>query len=264
MSAILLTTTLSGVLTSKLLLELHIHNPIVRYPLAVLLAYLVFFLCIKLWLWYVSPKKGRGDSNISDWIDVPTPSFCGSSGGGLPPFRAGGGDFSGAGASASFDAHYVAGAHEPVSSIIDTGSTVVDSVGDAVGEAAGAIGEEGGFIVAIVLGVLAALIVAVLGSAIYLMLQAPVILSEAAFEGLLAASLIKRARLIDDEDWMGSVFKTTWKPFTFALVVAFIVAIVLHSYFPEARTLSEILPVFFNFISEPIENNCIYNCTSYK
>ena len=80
MSAILVATALSGVLASKMFLVFKIENVVVRYPLAVVIAYLVFFLCIKLWLWYVAPARTK-DSKWSDWLDIPTPSSSGSGGG---------------------------------------------------------------------------------------------------------------------------------------------------------------------------------------
>lgn len=240
MSAILLATALSGVLASKLFLIFNVDNFVVRYPLAVLFAYLVFFLCIKLWLAYVSPQK-ESKSNISDWLDIPTPSSSGSGSWNIPSFRGGGGEFSGGGASASFDVHTAVVTEAPISTISGGTSGIVDGVGDVVGEAAGALGEEGGIIGVVVLVVLAAVVATILGGAIYVISEAPIILSEAAFDGLLAASLVKKARIIDDEDWIGSIFKTTWKPFAATLAVAFIAAIILHVYFPEAMKLSDIL-----------------------
>ncbi|WP_129127019.1 hypothetical protein [Geomonas oryzae] len=240
MSAILVATALSGVLASKLFLFLKVDNLVIRYPLAVLFAYLIFFLCIKLWLWYVTPRK-ETRSNCTDWLDIPTPSSSGSGGGDVPSFEGGGGEFSGAGASASFDAHTTILSETPIATISEGSSGIADGVGDAVGEAAGALGEEGGLIGIVVLAVLAAVVATILGSAIYVVSEAPLILSEAAFEGLLAASLVKKARVIDDEDWIGSIFKTTWKPFATTLTVALIAAFILHVYFPEAKKLSEIL-----------------------
>ena len=240
MSAILVATALSGVLASKMFLVFKIENVVVRYPLAVVIAYLVFFLCIKLWLWYVAPARTK-DSKWSDWLDIPTPSSSGSGGGNMPSFKGGGGDFSGAGASGSFNAHASILSETPIATISEGSSGISEGVGDVVGEAAGALGEEGGIIGIVVLAVFAAIVVAILGSAIYVVSEAPIILSEAAFEGLLAASLVKKARIIDDEDWIGSIFKTTWKPFTTTFTVALIAAFILHTYFPEATKLSDIL-----------------------
>ena len=93
----------------------------------------------------------------------------------------------------------------------------------------------------VVLGVLAAVVAAVLGSAVYVISEAPLILSEAAFDRLLAVALVKKTRIIDDEDWIGSILGTTWKPFAITLAVAFSASFVLHWYFPEATRLSDIL-----------------------
>jgi hypothetical protein len=240
MSAILVATALSGVLASKLFLALNVDNLVIRYPLAVLIAYLIFFLCIKLWLWYVAPRK-KTSSNLTDWLDIPTPSSSGSGGGNTSSFHGGGGEFSGAGASASFDAHASVFSEAPIATISEGSSGIADGVGEVVGEAAGALGEEGGIIAMVVLAVLAAVVATILGSAIYVVSEAPIILSEAAFEGLLAASLIKKARIIDDEDWIGSIFTTTWKPFATTFAVALIAAFTLHAYFPEATKLSDII-----------------------
>jgi hypothetical protein len=239
MSAILLATAFSGVLFSKLFLAFNVENFIIRYPLAVLFSYLIFFICIKLWLLYVSPRR-TSNSNLSDWLDVPSPSSGGSTGSNIPSFHGGGGTFDGGGASASFDIDSSVASEVPISIISESSSGISDGVGDVVGEAAGAIG-EGGIIGIVVLAVLSILVATILGSAVYVFSEAPVILSEAAFEGLLAASLVKKARIIDDEDWIGSVFKTTWRPFAIIFAVAAVAALVLHTYFPEATRLSDIL-----------------------
>lgn len=135
MSAILVATALSGVLASKLFLSLKIDNLVIRYPLAVLFAYLIFFLCIKLWLWHVAPGK-ETRSNSTDWLDIPTPSSSGSGGGDVPSFEGGGGEFSGAGDSASFDAHTTFLSETQLATISEGSSGIADGVGDAVGEAA--------------------------------------------------------------------------------------------------------------------------------
>jgi len=94
-------------------------------------------------------------------------------------------------------------------------------------------------IVAII--VLAVLVITILVSTVLLLYSAPAILAEAAFEGVLAASLIKRTRVICDKAWAGSTLRTTWKPFAVTLGVSFFSAVVLHSCFPQAVRLSDIL-----------------------
>jgi len=240
MSVILLATGLSGVLASKLFLTLQIDSLVIRYPLAVLFAYLIFFLCVKLWLWHITPKR-VSESRWTDWVDVPTSSPGGSCGGDLPSLHGGGGSFSGAGASASFDVDASIVSEAPLATVTESSSVIVDGVGEVVGEAAGALGEEAGVVGIVVLAALAAVVATVLGSAIYMIAEAPIILSEAAFEGVLAATLVSKVRIIDDEDWIGSIFKTTWKPFMATFAVALIAAFILHVYFPEATKLSEVL-----------------------
>jgi len=65
--------------------------------------------------------------------------------------------------------------------------------------------------------------------------------TDAAFQGLLAASLVKRTRAMSDESWVGSIFRTTWKPFAVTVGVALLSGVVLHSFFPEADRLADIL-----------------------
>jgi hypothetical protein len=89
--------------------------------------------------------------------------------------------------------------------------------------------------------VLAVLVATILASTLYVLYGAPTILSEAAFEGILAASLIKRTRAISDTAWVGSILKTTWKAFAVTIGVTFFSGIVLHSYFPQAVKLADIL-----------------------
>ncbi len=236
MAIILLGTAFSGVLVSKLLFTLHIENLIVRYALAIALSYLIFFVCIKLWLFYVSPKR-RLKLDATDFLDIPTPSG-GPAAESISGIHGGGGEFFGAGASGSFDAHSSIITEMPASTIADG---VSSGVGEVVSGAADAAGDEGGIIGIIVLAVLAALVATILGGAIYIIIEAPAILSEAAFEGLLAATLVKRTRLIDNEDWIGSVFKATWIPFAATLGVATLCAAFLHSRFPEAHRLLDII-----------------------
>jgi hypothetical protein len=64
---------------------------------------------------------------------------------------------------------------------------------------------------------------------------------EAVFEVALVASLIKRTRAMSDDSWMGSIFRKTWKPFAGTVGVSFLSGLVLHSFFPEAVRLPDIL-----------------------
>lgn len=90
----------------------------------------------------------------------------------------------------------------------------------------------------IVLGVI---LVIIFGAGVYLVYQAPIILSEVAFDFLLATSLIRSSRKIDSPDWAGSVFRATWIPFLLVLIITVGFALFIDSLFPGATKLSEIL-----------------------
>jgi len=244
MSLILTGTALVGLLASKILLIAHVDNIVIRYPVAVIVSYLCFFGFMKLWLSYVTSSGVRKSHDVEDALDAASSisdlsTECLPTGGTYP--GGGGGSSGGGGASGSFDSvasHADVGAHDV---LVDTAANASHGVGGAVGEGAGeaasGLAEEGGLIL-VVLGLALAI---VFGTGLYLLYDAPFILSEVAFDFILAASLIKSTRKIDDPDWKGSVFRTTWKPFAIALLISLFGAFVLHSNYPEAHKLSEIL-----------------------
>jgi len=237
MFAILMATTLSGALFSKILLLIDVADFRIRYPLSVLFAYLVFFLCIKLWIFCISSSRTES-SNAFDYFDLPIGRISG--GRGNSSIHGGGGQFSGAGASTSFDGQDTAIAEGAVLTVADNTSvnSSSDGIDKATGGTTGSLGDNNIIVAAIVLIVLLA---AILISAVYVVYSAPAILSEAAFQGVLVASLMKRTRTISDKAWVGSIFKATWKPFAVTLVVAISAGFVLHSYFPNAVKLADIL-----------------------
>lgn len=218
MSLILIGTILSGLLCSKLLLLANVDRMIIRYPIVVFISYLFFFLFIRIWLSYIKDRErfiqnALDASDLSDVIDsIPDSSL-------LNAFDSGGGSFGGGGVSGTFG--------EPEESII----------GDTAGAAAEGIADEG----AIILIPLMLILAAIFGAAMLLIYQAPLILTEAAFEFVLAGALLKKAKEIDNPYWMGSVLKNTWKPFLITLSMVFAAALVFTHFFPEATRLAEII-----------------------
>jgi hypothetical protein len=248
MTLILVATVCSGFLATRIMLALHLENVLVRYPLAVIFAYLVFFLSMKLWLKYVavSPKRHIIPDNAADLIDV-LPDVPGAwSGGDFPGVEAmhgGGGGFSGGGASGSFDEAFTTVADngtDAVSSGVDTGGGIGDAIADVAGDALSGLGDEGGVAAVFVFAVLAAIGAVLVGAGLYLVYEAPFILSEAVFEFVLAASLVRGSRRIDSGDWVGSVFRTTVIPFTVTLVLALLAGYLMHHYFPGVTRISEL------------------------
>jgi hypothetical protein len=248
MSFILIATVCSGFLATRIMLALHLENVLIRYPLAVVCAYLVFFLSMKLWLKYVavSPKRHIIPDNAADLIDV-LPDVPGTwPGGGFPGGEAvhgGGGGFSGEGASGNFDEAFTTVADsgtDAVSGGVDTGGGIGDAIGDVAGDALSGLGDEGGVAAVVVFAVLAAIGAVLVGAGLYLVYEAPFILSEAAFEFVLAASLVRGSRRIDSGDWVGSVFRTTVLPFAVTLVLALLAGYLMHHYFPGVTRISEL------------------------
>ena len=244
MLVILLSTVCSGVLASKALLAVGLRSLVLRYPLAVLLAYFVFFACVKLWLICVTSKKREKALRVgerSSLADISALGSGGRSGGGnMPTFRPGGGQFGGGGASSSLD-FGTAVALDPHAGV---GGAAVGGggPGDAVGSVLEVVGDdEHGFATIVAAIVLSVLLATILGSTAYVVYQAPTILSEAAFQALLVASLVKRTRKIASGDWIGSVFLATWKPFLITLLIAFLAGQILAFYFPAASRITEIL-----------------------
>jgi hypothetical protein len=214
MSLILSATTATGLLSSKALLNLGLDNLVVRYPLSVLIAYLCFFLFIKIWLWYISDTGTSQSSHFIDGVDV-TPNFNLSGGSSnVVSSSPGGGNFGGGGASGSFG---------------DSSSSSLDGVDIDVGDSVMPL---------VILGVILAV---VFGSGVYLVYEAPAILSEAAFEFLLAAGLVKPVKRLDDPDWMGTVLRTTWIPFAIVLAVTTACAWMIHKHYPDAVRLMDLI-----------------------
>lgn len=243
-------TVCAGFLATRSLLALNVENVMLRYPLAVIFAYLIFFLCVKLWLRYVAPvpltQKAHGNS--PDLVDLlPDLPISGQTGGSFniaEVFRGGGGEFSGAGASGSFadvQTAFADSGNSVLSAGIDTGGGIGDAVGDVAGEAvSSALGDEGGVVAVVVFAILAAIMAVVVGAGVYLVYEAPFILSEAAFEFILAAGLVRGTRRIDSADWIGSVFKTTGIPFMVTLLLATLAGYLMHHYFPDVTRISEL------------------------
>lgn len=235
MSLILLATALSGVLSAKLMLLMHVDNIVVRYPLAVAVAYLAFFLFVKLWLTYLTASQPlKGLDSVGDVLPD-LPGFSGGgAGGGSSSFSGGGGGSGGGGATGAFDGP-VANAQAaimPPSGGPGSSTGLLDAAGDAV---SGIFDDDG--IVLIALGILLA---ATMGGAIYLIYIAPHILSEAAFDFLLGTSLIRSYRKMNQPGWMGSVFRDTYKPFLAVLAIAFCAAWVIHAHDPAITKISDI------------------------
>lgn len=225
MSIILTGTILVGLLSTRILSAANVDSVLLRYPTVVIISYFAFFVFIRLWLLYIK-YRDKIIENAADLIDVPfdvqssKPGFSTQH-----SMECGSGEFGGAGASGSFEI--------PNGAVLQEGSS---SIAETAGEASASLLEEG----AVILVPLMLILALVFGAGIFLIYEAPIILTEAAFEFVLAGALLKKAKEIDTPNWIGSVFKNTWIPFVFTLSLSVISALLLSHMFPEATNLSEI------------------------
>ncbi len=232
MSLILLGTIFSGIIFSKILLFLGLQHMMIRFIIVLAFSYLSFFFFMKLWLHYLTTpyRKNRQDGSLLDTVDVISgvPDF--SSTNGVQMVGGHGGEFGGAGASGTWET--VGGASD-----IPLSRSIAGTTAEAAGEAVSGLADEGG----ILLIPLALLLLVIFGGGVYLIYEAPVIISEAAFELVLATTIIKKAKTIDNPNWMGSIFRSTWPAFTLTLVITIFSAWALMAYCPQATKIPEVL-----------------------
>lgn len=232
MALIFLGTIFSGIIFSKILLVAGFNHIIARFIFVLLFAYVCFFMLMKLWLHYLTGpyRRARIAENLMDATDAITsiPGF--SSTGSALTMTGHGGEFGGGGAS---------GAWSDAGSVTETASTVGDAASGAAGEAVSGLADEGG----IILIPLIIFLIVLFGGGIFLIYQAPVIISEAAFELILATTLIKKTRAIDTPNWIGSVFRATWPVFALTMLVTVIAGWVLMSFCPQATKITEVFQI---------------------
>ncbi len=257
MTLILGAVCLSGAITSKLLLGLGVRLMPVRYLIAVCCAYAIFFLLMRLWLWYIgispharnaiSQSKNRRSSSSSSSIGdgITFDLSPGGSGGGSSWSGFGGGSSGGGGASdswteaASSSTWLENSANPAPPSGGGNFSFRSSSSGKSGGGVALDLGDDGCLAIVVLL-LLIALVLGIFGAGAYLIYQAPAIFAETAFQAALASGLIKASKDIDAADWKGSVFKATWLPFVIVVVLALAFSIAAHRYCPKATKATEV------------------------
>lgn len=211
MALILVATAAAGALFSKLLLLLGLRGLGPRWALAVVAAYAAFFGLVRLWVEYTRSGGGSAleqaaeEADVSDLLDVA--------------------DFAADGTRAA--ARGLRAVRAPSGSSSGSGGGLLDGL-DA---------DEGGLIL-LVLGLLLALL---LGAGAWLVVQAPAILGEAAFEVLLAAGLLRSVRRAEAAGFVDSLWRGTRWPFLIVLLSAVAAGLVVQRLCPAATKLSEAL-----------------------
>ena len=209
-----------GLISSFTLLRLGLDSMALRYPVALVFAYLFFLFLI--WLWLRTNAKDHLDApDLTGWVPRPRGSDSHeilTSGGG--------GDFAGGGASATLD-----GAAAPDG---DAASLTMRAVGEAVGPAADA--DE----LAIPLLVIALAIGMALAS-LYVIYIAPVLLAEVLVDGVLAAVLFRHLRGQQPQHWIASTVRRTAWPFAITAVFLTGMGAAMEAAVPGANSVGQVV-----------------------
>ncbi|HEV2827859.1 MAG TPA: hypothetical protein VGW76_09660 [Pyrinomonadaceae bacterium] len=215
-SLLLLITGFAGFLTSFLLLHVGVTRMWVRYPVVILISYVVFLLMLRIWLWF------RGRSLDLD-LDPPTPDLIVPD---VGTFDEGvgfsGGDAGGGGAGGSWAE--------------STSSSTSVSSGDSSGSEVFAVDFEEGCLILIA-------IVALIAGALacfYVIYIAPALLAEILVDGVLVAGLYRRVRNIEQRHWLLAAVRRTLAPAMLAAVFFAFAGWGLQKAVPEAHTIGQV------------------------
>ena len=240
MFMILSATILSGVVCSKILVLAGFRSMPLRYGIAIVLSYLLFFLFIKLWLVYIGvginskPQIDKKGNSLwtADVLPLPNGLTSGAGDSGtFTGFR--GGASGGGGAGGSF-----AESIPPVEGVNDAGK--------GSGVFAGSTGSildagDDSFLTLIAIVLLAVLVLSIFIAGGYLIWSAPVLLSDAAFHALLVAGFSRKVRQAQETHWQTTIFKATWWMFLLVLVLSLSFGIVAQMVFPDAVTIKDFI-----------------------
>jgi len=226
-SLILLLTGLAGFLVSFVLLRLGVTAMWLRYPLAILVAYGVFLILLRVWLslsrprdWYLEEVIDTTVEIVSSDSTVVTDSEFG-----------GGGDFAGGGGGGSW---------ESVTTVTSTKSSVSTFT---PAKSSGSSGfsfdldlDEGWWVLLAVVALMGAVI-----AALYVVYIAPALLAEILLDGVLLAGLYKRLKTIEHTHWLRSALRRTAVPAAVIVVFFTIAGFAMQRAAPEARSIGEVL-----------------------
>lgn len=223
-SLILLLTGLAGFLVSFTLLRLGVSAMWLRYPLAILVAYGVFLILLRVWLSLCRPREWDVLEIVEDTVEVVSESAAGDPGFG------GGADFGGGGAGGAWG--------ETVSTVTTTRSSV-STFTSVKGSGSNGFSfdldlDEGIWVLLIIVVLLAAGI-----AALYVVYIAPVLLAEILLDGVLLTALYKQVKTIEHRHWLRSAISRTALPAAFIVVFFMIAGFAMQRVAPEAHSIGE-------------------------
>jgi hypothetical protein len=222
MSAILLLTGATGLLLSFLFLHMGLTRMLIRYPVAILLAYCLFLYLLRVWLHHHRSRMRDSsvDFNFFDLLDI------GRVGArdvriGEARFKFGGGDSGGAGAARSF------------------GESVAGKSSENSPKSLGGISfdmDEGVWL--IVLPVIA--IACVFVGFIYVVYSAPAIMAEILLDGFLIGGLYKGIKKVDAQYWLQGAIRRTWLPLLAVIIIFSIAGAAIQNILPDAQSFGDV------------------------
>jgi hypothetical protein len=240
MSVIILITGVVGFVASYLLLHAGVTRMVMRYPLAVGIAYAVFLGCLWLWLRRHRLRVARreADAKRSSWTDVVDVVDVPFSWGSAPldvsePFGGGGG-FSGAGGGSSWssaagdESTPLLARASPRPSVQKSGKELSNFGVDL---------DDGG-IVLVVLALAAAIALSV---GLYVVYIAPALFAELLLDTALAAGLYRRVRAIEGTHWLRSAIRRTLAPALFVAAVVAMAGMVAQAAYPDAVSIGRVI-----------------------
>jgi hypothetical protein len=101
------------------------------------------------------------------------------------------------------------------------------------------LGDDAGAAVAII--ALVVIVLVVCGAGVYLIWEAPMILSDAAFQVVMTWAVRRRAGEIDDVAWVGSIVKATVWPFAIVLALTVGIGWFVQVNYPDVHSLGQLL-----------------------
>jgi hypothetical protein len=192
-----------------------------RYPVAILFAYGVFLLLLRLWLSLSRPRDWELDEVVDTTVEVTSdlPQGGDPGVGGAGDF----GDFGGGGGGGVWE--------ESVSTVTTTTTSSSSSTGFSFDLDL----EEGWLIVIAIIVILAGAI-----AALYIVYIAPALLAEILLDGVLLAGLYKQVKSIEHKHWLTTALRRTVLSAILVAVFFGVAGYAMQRTAPEARSVGEV------------------------
>ncbi|HEV3144305.1 MAG TPA: hypothetical protein VGZ47_10500 [Gemmataceae bacterium] len=204
-------TGLSGFLASLGMHACGLNSMAARYPLAVGVAYLVFLMCLGLWL--AAHRKSRGAPPATyhspgmyyPYYYDPYPWYA------FPRFGSGS----------------------------QTSAASVGSSTSSSGKGANLDFGDGDGLVLVVVVLIIVAVLAALAASVYMIFMAPALLAEVLVDGVFLAGLARRLRAPNAPHWSIGAIRRTWAPVAIVAIVFFVLGLTLEYFVPGAHSMSE-------------------------